>query len=78
MVAFHIDGTPQATPVRDPASGLVVDGYRFVVVSNDTSNRAVIEVPASSMSAEKVAELAQAQLVPLDDVTARFSKPTAG
>ena len=78
MVAFHIDGTPQATPVRDPASGLVVDGYRFVVVSNETGNRAVIEVPASQMSAAKVDELAQAQLVPLDDATSKFAKPPIG
>lgn len=77
MVAFHVDGTPQAQPVRDPATGIVVDGYRFVVVSNETRNRAVIEVPASQMSPAKVAELAQEQLGPLDATTALYAKPPA-
>jgi hypothetical protein len=75
VVAFHVDGTPQAQPVRDPATGLVVDGYRFVVVSNETGNRAVIDVPAVQMSPAKVAELANAQLGQLDATTQQYSKP---
>lgn len=75
MVAFHVDGTPQAQPVRDAATGIVVDGFRFVVVSNETGNRAVIEVPAAQLSPAKVAELAEAQLGPLDATTKLYTKP---
>lgn len=77
MVSFHISGIPQAMPVRDDQTGLVVDGFRVTVVSNETGSRAVLEIPASRYSVETVRAAADEQLGKLDASLAAFPKPSA-
>lgn len=79
MVTWHLAGPPMAQSVRDEDTGLVVDGYRFTAVSDETGNKAQIELPKSRFSPETVNAAAQAQLGVLDATTALYgTKPPAG
>ena len=72
MADFHLAGIPQATPVRDSNTGLVVDGYRLTVVSNDTGAAAVLEIPKDRYTVEHVTELAERALHHADGVVKAF------
>lgn len=72
---FHVDGIPEALPIRDRSNGQVVDGYRLTVVSNVTGARAVLELPKRDMTPENVAREATRELGKLDSTLAAFPRP---
>lgn len=78
MGTWHLAIPPQAQPVRDEETGLVVDGYRITAVSDTTGNRAVFELPRSRFSPEAVNAEALRHLGVLDATTALYGeKPAA-
>lgn len=73
---FYVAGLPIPTPVRDPDTGNIVDGYRINVVSNATGARAIIEIPETAYSADNVKKLAEYKLGIHDSVLSSFAPPT--
>ena len=72
---FYVAGLPIPTPVRDPDTGNIVDGYRLTVVSNQTGARAVIEIPETAYSADNVQKPAEYKLGIHDSVLSKFAAP---
>jgi hypothetical protein len=71
-------GLPQPTTVRDPDTGIIVDGYRVRVQSDETGAQAVLDIPRDRYSPEYVQRQANQHLGTQDAVVKLFGTPEPG
>lgn len=77
QATFELVGLPQPQAVKDPNTGLVVDGFRVTVKSRRTGAVAQIELPSATFSVAALTAAAERALAPLDAAVAAFG-PTTG